>query len=271
MAEDTISRHPPVRTPVAVMLAVWKALFLRELLNRISRERSGWVWMLVEPVAHIAILAYMITEGLRARTVAGGNPIIFIMLGILGFFLVRNIMNRGIDAIEAGSNLYAFRQIKPVDTVFVRAFNTGFLEILIFMLIFMAAGLLGHPITPGDPLRALGALFGLWLLGLGLALALSVPCVLVPEFGHMVRLVTMPLYFFSAVIFPSIRLPVQFREYLMWNPILHGLESLRLGFMPTYVVPPGISLLFVYGCAIPLIFTGLVLHVRYRQRLMTTV
>jgi capsular polysaccharide transport system permease protein len=271
MAEQTISRQPPARSPLAVMLAVWKSLFLRDLLNRISRERSGWVWMLVEPVAHIGILAYMITEGLRARTVAGADPIIFLMLGILGFFTVRNIMNRGIDAVDAGGNLYAFRQIKPVDTVFVRALNTGFLEIVIFILLFAAAGLLGHPITPGDPLRALGALFGLWLLGLGLALALSVPCTLVPEFGHMVRLVMTPMYFLSAAMFPSTKLPIQIREYLMWNPILHGLESLRLGFMPAYVVPPGISLLYVYGCAIPLIFAGLVLHVRYRNRLMTTV
>ena len=271
MAEETISRHPPARRPLAIMLSVWKALFLRELLNRISKERAGWVWMLVEPIAHIAILAWLITVGLRQRTVAGADPIIFIMLGILGFFMVRNIWLRGIDAVDAGGNLYAFRQIKPVDTVFVRAFNTGFLEILVFVMIFIGAGLLGHPINPGNPLLAFASLFGLWLLGLGLALALSVPCVLVPEFGHTMRLVMTPLYFFSAVIFPSAKLPISIREYLMWNPILHGLESLRLGFMPTYVVPEGISLPFVYACAIPLIFTGLVLHVRFRNRLMTTV
>jgi capsular polysaccharide transport system permease protein len=260
---------PPERSPLAVMLAVWKALFLRELLNRIARERTGWIWMLAEPVAHIAIISLMITQGFRARTVAGGDPVIFIMLGILGFFLVRNIMNRGIDAVESASNLYAFRQIKPVDTVFVRAFNTGFLEILIFLLIFAGAGLLGHPIVPGDPLRAMSALFGLWVLGLGLALTLSIPCVLVPEFGHTVRLMMTPLYFFSAVIFPSVKMPPSIREYLMWNPILHALESLRLGFMPTYVVPPGISLPFVYACAIPLVFTGLALHVQYRKQLLT--
>lgn len=268
MGEESVSRHPPVRSPLAVMVAVWKALFLRELLNRISRERTGWVWMLVEPVAHIAILAWMITVGLRQRTVAGGDPVIFIMLGILGFFMVRNIWYRGIDAVGQ-EGLYAFRQIKPVDTVFVRAFNTGFLEIMIFIMIFIGAGLLGHPIWPEDPLRALASLFALWMLGLGLALALSIPCVLVPEFDHLVRLLMTPLYFFSAVIFPSVRLPISLREYLMWNPILHGLESLRLGFMPTYVVPEGISLLYVYACAIPLIFVGLALHVQYRTRLMT--
>jgi capsular polysaccharide transport system permease protein len=195
--------------------------------------------------------------------------VIFIILGIQAFFMFRNIMTRGIEGVESGSNLYAFRQIQPVDTVFVRAFNAGLLEVLIFMLIFAGAGLFGYPIMPKDPLFAFGALFGLWLLGLGLALALSIPCVLVPELGRTVRLLMTPMFFFSGVIFPSIKLPVSLREYLLWNPVLHGLETLRLGFMPTYVVMPGISLGFVYACAIPLISIGLALHYLYRAQLMT--
>jgi capsular polysaccharide transport system permease protein len=269
MAEETLSRQPPVRRPLAVMLAVWKALFLRELLNRVTRERFAWAWMLVEPIAHIAILGWMITQGFRNRTVAGGDPLIFIILGILGFFMTRNMMSRGIDAVESNSALFAFRQVKPVDTIFARALNTGFLEIMIFSLIFAGAGLMGLNILPKDPLLAFTALFALWLLGLGLGLALSVPCILIPELGHIVRLAMTPLYFFSAVIFPSVRLPLGLRDVLMWNPILHGLESLRIGFMPTYIVPPGISLLYVFACAVPLIFIGLAFHVHFRTQLMT--
>jgi capsular polysaccharide transport system permease protein len=250
------------------MLAVWKALFLREMLNRLARERIAWVWMLVEPLAHIAILAWLFTSGFRTRTISGADTVVFIMLGILGFFMLRNIMNGGIDAVESSSGLYAFRQIKPVDTLFVRAFHAGFMEILIFLVIFAGAGLIGHPVLAADPLHAAVALFGLWLLGLGLALALSIPSILVPEFGRMVRLFQTPLYFFSAVIFPSMKLPVAIREYMMWNPILHGLESLRLGFMPTYVVPPGISLAYVYACALVLIFLGMALHMQFRARLL---
>ena len=251
------------------MLAVWKALFLREMVNRLARERIAWVWMLVEPLAHIAIIAWLFTSGFRTRVIAGADTVVFVMLGILGFFMLRNIMNGGIEAVESNAHLYAFRQIKPVDTIFVRALNSGFMEIMIFLTIFAGAGLIGHPIAPADPLRAVGALFGLWLLGLGLGLALSVPCILVPELGRMVRLFQTPLYFFSAVIFPSVKLPVAIREPLMWNPILHGLESLRLGFMPHYIVPPGISLAYVYACALPLIFIGMALHLQYRVRLMS--
>ena len=44
------------RTPPAVTLAGWKALFLREAVNRLARERGAWFWLLVEPVIHVASL-----------------------------------------------------------------------------------------------------------------------------------------------------------------------------------------------------------------------
>ena len=46
----------PLRTPLQVTLAVWKALFLREAVARLSRERLAWLWVLAEPVGHICIL-----------------------------------------------------------------------------------------------------------------------------------------------------------------------------------------------------------------------
>lgn len=265
----TESRHPPTRPPLAVTFAVWKVLFLRDMLNRMSQDRLAWIWMIVEPVAHIAILAWLFSAGIRTRTIAGADSVVFIMLGILGFFMLRNIMTRGMDAVDSSSHLYAFRQIKPVDTVIVRALTAGYTEILIFIAIFAGAGLLDYPIAPARPLEALLALFSLWLLGLGLALALSVPATLVPEFGRMVRLLMMPLYFFSGVIFPVFMMPKFVRDYMMLNPILHGVESLRVAFMPTYVLTPGINLPYIYGWAVALILLGLVLHVRYRTQLMT--
>ena len=260
---------PPSRPPHVVMLSVWKALFLREMINRIAAERIAWVWMIVEPLAHIAFLAALLTLGFRTRNIAGGSAIIFVMVGILGFFMTRNVMTRTMDAVERGANLYAFRQVKPVDVLIVRGLQAGFTEGASFLLIMGAAGLLGHPIIPKDPLLALGAVLGLWSLGLGLGLVFSVPSTLFSEFGRALRIAMIPLYFMSAVIFPSAKMPPAVRQYLLWNPILHGLESLRLAFMPTYVVPPGISLGYVYVCALPFIFIGLALQVQYRMHMMT--
>ncbi len=258
----------PIRSPLAVTLTVWKALFLREALTRLTRERLAWVWLLIEPIAHVVLLMWIFTVGLRTRVVAGADVAIFIMLGILGFFLVRNLMNRSVDAVAASDALYAYRQVKPVDTVIARAAVEGVLMCLLFAVIFFGAGMAGHPIRPADPLGALQALGALWLTGLGLGLVLSVLGNLFTEVGHMVRLLLTPMYFLSGVIIPTSTLPQSIQEILIYNPILHGLESLRIAFMPLYHVPPGIRLGYLVEFAVLMIFLGLALHIRYKSALM---
>jgi capsular polysaccharide transport system permease protein len=256
-----------LRSPLAVTLAVWKALFMREALSRLAQDRIAWVWLVVEPIAHVSVFVAFIAIGLRQRSVAGADVSLFFMLGVLAFFMPRNILNRALDAIEPGEALYAFRQVLPVDTVLVRAVVEGLLELVILATMLAAAGLLHFPVIPADPLGALYALGALWLAGLGLGLALSVLGTLVSEIARVTRLLLTPLYFMSAVLFPSIAIPLAFRDVLMLNPLLHGIEALRVAFMPGYVVPPGIDVGYLVQFATVMIFIGLALHMRYQPEL----
>jgi capsular polysaccharide transport system permease protein len=258
-----------VRPPLTVTLAVWRALFLREALSRLAQERIAWFWLIVEPLVHVALLMWVFSVGFRQRVIAGADVGIFMMLGVLGFFCVRNVITRSMDAIDASEALYAFRQIKPVDTVLVRTVVEGMLICILFITMFAGAGMFGYPVVPADPQGALLALLVLWLIGVGLGLVLSVLGNLVPEVGRTLRLMMTPLYFFSAVIFPSIVVPHGMRDILLINPIVHALEGLRLAFMPTYLVPPGINLVYPLQCAVVMIFLGLALHIALRNRLIT--
>jgi capsular polysaccharide transport system permease protein len=260
---------PKARRPLAVTLGVWRALFLREILVRMMRGRFAWLWMLIEPLAQVLVMLALFTLGLRSRTVAGGDVVVFLVVGILGFFLVRNVMNRGSGAIEANDDLYAFRQIKPIDVVFVKAMVEGLLGCLLLGVVLAGAGLAGHPVVPADPLAALLALFSLWLLGLGLALVLSVIDVLLPEVGRTIHLLQTPLYLLSGAMIPISSLPLAFRDLLLLNPVVHGLEPLRLAFMPAYHIVPGTDPMYLVDFAVVTIFLGLLLQVRFQRRLAT--
>lgn len=256
-----------LRSPLAVTLAVWKALFMREALSRLAQDRIAWVWLLVEPIAHVTVFVAFITIGLRQRSVAGADVSLFLILGVLAFFLPRNMLNRALDAIEPGEALYAFKQVLPVDTVLVRSVVEGLLACMILGVMLIGAGLLGFPVIPADPLGALYALAALWLAGLGLGLVFSVLGTLVAEIARITRLLMTPLYFLSAVIFPSVAIPLEFRHIVLLNPILHGIEALRVAFMPTYVVPAGIEVGYLVQFAVVTIFLGLALHMRYQPEL----
>jgi capsular polysaccharide transport system permease protein len=262
MAASNISRPP-----LDITLSVWRALFLREALNRISRERVAWLWLLLEPVAHVAFLVLLFTF-VRLRVIGGIDTVIWLMVGLLAFFMFRRPAQQAMNAVGTNQPLFTYRQVKPVDTVLVRAALEGFLMTLVTAILLAGAALFGLDIGPADPLAVLEAFLGLWLIGLGFGLIVSVADELLPLVGRIIGLFMHPLYFFSGVIFPLAKIPSPYREWLLYNPLAHGLEAARLGFAPHYQAVPELSIGYMYACALAGIFIGLALHYHFASRLI---
>lgn len=254
------------RTSTAIALSVWKALFLREALSRILAGRAAWFWLLAEPVFHVAYLM-LIFAVISVRTVGGIDTAIWIMVGMLAFFMFCRTGTQVMNAVSANQALFAYRQVKPVDTVLVRGGLEGLLMTIIASILLAGAALFGHSVIPADPLAVLEAFFGLWLVGLGFGLVTSVTGELVPELGRVIHLVMMPMYLISGVMFPISAVPQPYRDWLLLNPVAHGLEAARLGFAPYYHAVPELSVAYMYGFALVSIFLGLALHRRFALRL----
>ena len=258
----------PVRTPLAITLSVWKALFLRESLTRLFSGRASWFWLLAEPVFHVSYMLAIFTV-IRVNNVGGIDTTIWLIVGMLAFFMFRNTGTQVMHAISANQALFTYRQVKPVDTLLVRGGLEGLLTITVTSILLCGTALFGHSIIPADPLAVLEAFVGLWLLGMGFGLVASVAGELVPELGRLITFVMMPLYMVSGVIFPISVVPQPYRDWLLLNPVVHGLEAARLGFAPYYHAVPELSVGYLYQFALVIIFLGLALHRRFALRLVT--
>jgi capsular polysaccharide transport system permease protein len=124
-------------------------------------------------------------------------------------------------------------------------------------------------LLPAQPLAVLEAFFGLWLVGLGFGLVTSVAVELVPEIGRLLGFIMRPMFLLSGVIFPISAVPQPYRDWLMLNPVAHGLEAARLGFSSYYHAVPELSVAYIYGFALVTIFLGLALHRHFAVRLAT--
>jgi capsular polysaccharide transport system permease protein len=255
------------RTSQQITFSVWKALFLREAISRISKERAAWIWLLLEPIAHVTVMVIFFTV-IRQKDLAGVDLTVFLLLGILSFLLVRNISTRSMEAITANAALFSYRQVRPVDTVLVRAALESLLIAIVFMLTFSAAGLLGFEVIPNKPLLVIYALGLLALSGLGFGLVFSALGNLVPEIGRIGHMLFHPLYLLSAVIYPAFIIPAPYRDFVMLNPLVHGIESVRGGFFEDYHVVEEVSLSYLAAFAMFSVFLGLLLQVRFQQRLL---
>lgn len=256
----------PYRSSLSITFSVWRALFLREALTRISGTRAGWFWIIAEPLAHMAFLA-MLLGAFRHLRIPGIDEYLWIVVGMSVFFIYRRSAIQGMWAIDDNRAMFVYRQVRPVDTVFVRAALDGFLNLLIGLVALAILLVMNREIPLEQPLLLMGGLLGAWLLGLGFGLVAAVPVALIEETSVFLAFIMTPLYLLSGTIFPLSLVPYPYLEWLTYNPLAHAMEAVRAGFSASYRVFPGLSLTYVYAWALVTIFFGLVLQLRFSERL----
>ncbi len=252
------------RSSLGITLSVWRALILREALTRLFKQRAAWFWLLVEPLAHVALLSFIFAV-IRQRTVGNMETILWIVLGLLGYFTFRRTALQTSQAIASNEALFAFRQVTPVDTVIARAILELALIAVLFAIALTAVALFGVDVTPYNAIEAVLAICGLWAFGLSIGLISSSFSEVAPEFSNVLNVLMMPLYFVSGVLLPLVHIPEPYRSYLMYNPIANGLEGAREAFSPLYHAAPGTSVGYLYFVSLCLIVFGLLSHSHFRK------
>lgn len=240
-----------------IQKAVFLALFFREIKTRFGRYRLGYLWALIEPLSHILVLSALFST-IRNRASFYDVPFpIFFATGILAFFTFQKLVLTSQSSIKVNMGLFGFRQVKPFDAIIVR----GIIEFMIILatvlfLTWFGAWVFGFQTIPADPLRAATVLSMLFLLGLGFGFLAAIAGALYEEWAKFIPQIMRPLYFISGIFFPIEAIPKEFHHYLLWNPLLHGVEQFRAAWIEGY--PAGdTSLLYVAMWMFPALFIGL--------------
>jgi hypothetical protein len=127
-------------------------------------------WVLLEPVLHVGYLIVLYSV-IRVRTVGDLDTAMWLMVGLQAYFIFRKTADRVSTAANENSALYAYRQVKPIDTLFARALLEGAMNLLATTLLAALLLMMGHVLYPDFPLGLLQALFGMWMLGIGLGMS----------------------------------------------------------------------------------------------------
>lgn len=262
-----IGPHTTPRSPMQIATGVWYALLMREALRRLFPSRGAWAWLLVEPLFHATYLTLIYTL-IKVRAVGGIDTVVWLLSGLMGFFLFSRTASQVGSAFTANRPLFTYRQVKPFDTLFVRAVLEGAVMVVIMSSIFFGASLFGHVFAPDAPLMVLMAFLSAWLIGFGWGVIVAIINDLVPELGNLLDLLTRPLYLISGVVFPLSVLPQQMREWLMINPLAHVVENIRLGFASHYHAVPEASVTYPYLAGLTLIFIGFSLTRRFEWKVL---
>ncbi|WP_459618476.1 ABC transporter permease [Bordetella sp. 2513F-2] len=256
------------RSPLKITRAVVFALVLREMLTRFGARRMGAFWMLFEPIAHV-LLIMVIFGVIRDREVPGMDFPVYLATGLIPFFLMRNIALRLMDGISANQALFAYQQIKPMDTLVARTIVEFSLSACVYTVVILGMGFwFGYDISMADPLRWFVALATGVALSFALGIIFCIYTQFFPGAKTFIRLSFFFLYLMSCVIFPIWAIPTQYLEWVMWNPYLHIIDVLRSSVFEHYPIVHGIDLFYAMKVALVLLFLAMALYRMRRQEML---
>ncbi|XDZ51446.1 ABC transporter permease [Neisseriaceae bacterium CLB008] len=244
---------------LSVQKRVVHALFLRELKTRFGKYRLGYLWALLEPVAHLAVLM-LIFGYVMSRVMPEISFLVFLVNGLVPWFLFSNITSRSLTAIEANRGLLSYAPVHPVDTLLSRTLLESMIYVAVYVILMAILWLQGESITLINVPRLLSIWLAITVLSMGLGLIFMVIGHAFNEAQKILPIILKPLYFISGIMFSINIIPQQYHYLVDWNPLLHAFELLRQTVVPAYQIMPSLSLGYLWQSAVVVLAIGLIVY-----------
>lgn len=256
-----------IRSAFKVQRDVIYALLLRELTSRFGKSRGGFIWVLVEPVAHL-VVPVLIMSFIRNRVLPGVEYPVFLVYGFLPFLLFKAICLQIVNGVNSSKGLLSYRQVHLMDIFIAKAMAYAVIQAVVFALVLSGMSLFGFDVLPPRPVEFAGVLILTTTLAFGLGLVLAAIVSLVPDARSIINVMFMPLYLVSGVLFPITRFPDEMVRWMAINPVLHLVELSRVAAVEGYVPMKYLSLQYPVALALISTLIGLMF---YRLRYLTRV
>ena len=213
---------------------VTKALLQRELITRFGKYKLGAIWILIDPLVSVIVLGIILGPFLGRSSGEIPYPF-FLLCGFMLLSMLTGPINAGINAISANQGLLVFKKVQAIDPFiarFIFQLVTNSVALIVFCII---AYWLGIVISLDRLPEAAFCVIVTWIIGSGLGLQLGVACLKFVELEKVISYIQRPLLFVSAVLYPIDAIPPEARKYLLYNPLVHTIEYLRMTLFPSYV------------------------------------
>lgn len=249
--------------------ALWRYRFFivssvrNDLRARFARSHLGAAWMVLQPLAQVAIFSLVLSEVLAARlpgTTSKSAYAIYLMAGLMSWSLFSEITSRCLTLFVDNASLLkkmVFPRICLPIIVVGSALLNNLLLLLAMLLIF---ALMGHP-----PSLALAWLLPLTALtvafALGLGLLLGVLNVFLRDVGQVMGIVLQMWFWLTPIVYMSSIVPVGFQSWIALNPLTPIVRAYQQSIL--YGQTPDLAALgWVAGLAILLLAVALLLFRR---------
>ncbi|MGK8233616.1 ABC transporter permease [Roseovarius sp. MS2] len=239
------------------------ALMLREMSATYGRSALGYLWAVLEPVAGIFLLTFIFSLGFKSPSLGTNFPLFF-ATGILPFMAYMDISNKMSVSLRFSKQLLFYPGVTYTDALIAR-FILNVITSIMIAVILLPLIIIIYDLNVIVDMRAIAWGYTLtFALGAGVG---TLNCFLLSVFPIWERawaVLNRPLLIISGVIFLFDTVPLPYRDWMWWNPLIHPIGLVRKGIYSTYDATY-VSSVFVMAVSGITLALGLLLLRRYHR------
>lgn len=255
--------RPPRR---AATLRTISALMMREMSTTYGRSALGYLWAILEPAAGIMLMSVIFSLGFRSPGI-GTSFALFFASGLLPFMMYGDAGSKTSTGLRFSRQLLQYPGVTFIDALAARIAMSAMTQIFVSIVVLTTIiEIYELDVILDPPSIALGFLMAL-SLGVGIGTLNCYLLSIYPVWERTWAIINRPLFIISCVIFLYDDVPMPYRDWLWWNPLIHPIGMMRKGIYATYDASY-VSPLYVFGVAAVTFVTGLLLLQRHHKRIL---
>jgi lipopolysaccharide transport system permease protein len=239
-------------SPAALFRSLWRygplilQLSRREVAGRYKGSVLGMTWSFFNPVLLLSVYTFVFSVVFRARWSDGGAVVsesrtefaLILFVGMIVHGLFSEVINRAPQIVLNHQN-YVKRVVFPLEILPVVSLFAGMFHALVSLGVMLLAFGVFNGYLQWTAVFAPVILLPLIVLTLGFSWVLASLGVFLRDVGQTIGLATTVLMFLAPVFYPVSALPLEFRPWMMANPLTFIIEQMRevliWGHLPDWV------------------------------------
>ncbi|MEI8210383.1 MAG: ABC transporter permease [Methylococcales bacterium] len=234
----TINPHAaqPI-SPLALCKSLWlnrqliMQMIKREVVGRYRGSVMGLTWSFFNPVFMLSVYTFVFSVIFKSRWGMDGDEsktqfAVVLFVGMIVHGLFSEVLNRAPMLILSNVN-YVKKVVFPLEILPVVGMGASLFHSVISLGVLLAAFALFNSYVHLTALYIPLVLFPLIILSLGLSWILASLGVFLRDVGQTIGIITTVMMFLSPVFFPVSAMPIEFRPWLMANPLTFIIEQAR--------------------------------------------
>lgn len=269
MSSDTAADAPQAARSTSRRF-IWArsilALMLREMSTRFGRKPGGYIWIVLQPLGVIIILALAFSI-MQRHPRLGTSFLLFKTTGFMILTEFKQISQLVGQGLSYSRPLLEYPGVAWIDAMLARFFLNALMGVLVTAILLTGIILYEGLNLVLDWPRIVLAMSLTLLLGFGVG---CLNCVLFLRFdlwANLWGMLTAPLLLVSGVLILYEDTPRFAQDLLWYNPVMHLTGMMREGFYSTYT-PTYISVPYVVACSLFPMALGLLLLRRFHRELL---